>query len=187
MNPCRKSIILVAACAAFSLTLSANGSAIGQAIATRFEVNGFQDYLDNYLYTHLGHNKGINGAQHDPCRTNIFNLMQSFGLTVELDPFLYNGQTYYNVVGTKTGTHFPNSQYIVGGHYDTVNNPGADDDASGIACMREMARVLSHYEDKHTIKFIAFDREEQGKIGSTAYVAEHSGEDIKAMVQIDMV
>ena len=166
---------------------SASASEVGQVIAGQYQQAHFQDYLDNLLFTHDGMSRGINGAQHDPCRTNIFNTLQSFGLTVELDPFVYNGQTYYNVVATKTGWKFPSSQYIIGAHYDSVNNPGADDDASGVAAMLEAANVLSHFETAHTIKFIAFDREEQGKIGSTAYVAQHPGEDIKAMIQMDMI
>jgi uncharacterized protein with GYD domain len=165
----------------------ADASAVGQVIANQYQQANFQDYLDNLLFTHDGDNRGLNGADHDPCRENIFATFQSYGLTVELDPFQYNGQTYFNVVATKTGWKFPNSQYIIGAHYDSVNNPGADDDASGVAAMLEIAHVLSQYQNAHTLKFIAFDREEQGKIGSTAYVAEHTGEDIKAMVQMDMI
>ena len=162
-------------------------SDLGQTVSDQFSVASFQDYLDNALFTNLGDNKGLNGAEHDPCRDSIADVLEGFGLDVVLDPFLYQGQTYYNVIATRVGTEFPDSQYIVGAHYDTVNNPGADDDASGVAAMLEIARVLSAYESAHTIKFCAWDREEQGKIGSTAYVAEHAGEDINAMVQLDMI
>ena len=165
----------------------ASASEIGQTIASQFDAAVFQNSLDNLLYTHLGQSRGINGAQHDLCRTNILNSLKSYGLEVVLDPFPYNGHTYFNVIATKTGTVFPDSQYVIGAHYDSVNNPGADDDASGVAAVMEIARVLSQYETAYTIKFCAWDREEQGKIGSTAYVAEHAGEDIKAMVQLDMI
>src|SRR4029453_12802722 len=75
----------------------------------------------------------------------------------------------------------------IGAHYDSVNNPGAADDASGVAAMLEASNVLCNFETAQPTNFIAFDREEQGKIGSTAYVAEHTGEDIKAMIQMDMI
>ncbi len=172
---------------ALSLAHSVLASAIGQTVASKVDVNSYKNILDNVLYTHLGMNKGISGAQHDPCRNNIVSTLQSYGLDVQLHPFTYNSVTYYNVVGTKTGTQFPNSYYIVSGHFDTVNNPGADDDASGVAAMLEIARVLSQFDTAYTIKFIAWDREEQGKIGSTAYVNTHPGDIIRGMVQLDMI
>ena len=173
--------------AAAALGSSVVATAIGQEVADQISANSFMDILSNELYTHLGDNKGVGGAQHDPCRNNIQARFESYGLTVELDPFVYQSTTYHNVVATHAGTRFPDQQYIIGAHYDTVNNPGADDDASGVALMLEIARVLSQYETDITIKFIAFDREEQGKVGSTAYVAEHAGEQILGMVQIDMI
>jgi hypothetical protein len=178
---------LAAAAVALSLCLPASASQIGQAVAGKISVSMYQHWLDDVLLTHNGMNKGINGAEHDPCRDNIAATFESFGLTVELFPFTYQNVTYYNVIATKTGTQFPDSQYVLGAHYDTVNNPGADDDASGVAVLLEIARVMQQFETAHTIKFCAFDREEQGKIGSTAYVAAHNTDDIKAMVQIDMI
>jgi aminopeptidase YwaD len=169
------------------VSTGAMASAIGQTVASRVDVSSYQNYLDNWLYTHLGMNKGIGGAQHDPCRSNIASILQGFGFTVELHPFTYNSVTYFNVIGTKTGHTFPNHQFIISGHYDTVNNPGADDDASGIAAMLEIARVFSQFDTAYTIKFCAWDREEQGKIGSTAYVNTHPGAQILGMVQLDMI
>jgi hypothetical protein len=178
---------LVLALSVASETSSTFASAIGQTIASRIDVNSFQNYLDNVLYTHTGMNKGIGGAQHDPCRTAIANTLQGLGFTVELHPFTYLGTTYYNVIGTKLGHTFPAKQYIIGAHYDTVNNPGADDDASGVAAILEIARIISQFDTAYTIKVCAWDREEQGKIGSTAYVNTHVGDQILAMVQLDMI
>jgi hypothetical protein len=166
---------------------SAIASAIGQTVSSRVSVSNYQQILDNELFTHLGMNKGLGGAEHDPCRTNIANRLQSYGYSVELHPFTYNAVTYFNVIGTKVGHTFPNQQFIVSGHYDTVGNPGADDDASGIAAMLEIARVFSQFDTAYTIKFCAWDREEQGKIGSTAYVNTHPGAQIVSMVQLDMI
>ena len=59
-----------------------------------------------------------------------------------------------NVVATLRGTTDPDRIYIASGHYDSINSdvmnatldaPGADDDASGVAVIMELARVLSHY------------------------------------------
>jgi hypothetical protein len=173
--------------AAGCLGSEVQASPIGQLIASRVDAANYRHYLDDLLYTHNGANKGIAGAQHDPCRNNIAATLQSLGLSVELHPFTYLGNTYYNVIATKTGAQYPNIQYVLGAHYDSVNNPGADDDASGVAAMMEIARAISQFETRYTIKFCAWDREEQGKIGSTAYVNAHIGDDIRGMVQLDMI
>lgn len=146
----------------------------------------YTGYLVDSLYTHAGDNRG-SGAQHDLARTNILSTLQSFGLTTTLWAFAYNSTTYYNVVATKTGTTRPQDIYIVGAHYDSVNNPGADDNASGVAGVLEAARALAAYEFEATILFMAFDREEQGLIGSRAWAAAHSSDQIRGMISLDML
>jgi hypothetical protein len=93
----------------------------------------YTDVLQNLLYTHSGDNRGLAGAEHDLARANIFNCFSELGLQTSLDPFTYNGQTYYNVVGIQPGATHPDDIYILGAHYDSLNNPGADDNASGVA------------------------------------------------------
>lgn len=166
---------------------SAPASDMGEAAADQVDIFSYMDFMFNWLYTHLGDSRGVNGPEHDPCRDNIQFLFESYGLDVTLEPFDYSGNTYYNVVAVQLGSVFPDQEYILGAHYDSVNNPGADDDASGVALMLEAARILTQYDSEYTLRFIAFDREEQGLIGSYAYVAAHAGDDIQAMVQADMV
>jgi hypothetical protein len=147
------------------------------------------DALTEYgiLYTHNGHNRGVNGPQHDLARDNIAAHFEAYGLTVTLEPVYYSGTYYYNVVGTKLGVLYPEQEIVLGAHYDSVSNPGADDDASGVALVLDCARVITQYDSDYTIRFVAFTREEQGLYGSSAYVADHAGDDILAMVQADMV
>ena len=146
----------------------------------------YSSYLNSSLYAHTGDNRGY-GAQHDLARTNIYNAFQSFGLTTSLDPFTYNSNTYYNVVGVLPGKTHPDQIYIVGAHYDSVNNPGADDNASGTAGVLEAARVLSQHAFESTLVFIAFDREEQGLYGSHHYADAHASDDIRGMISLDMI
>jgi hypothetical protein len=68
-----------------------------------------------------------------------------------------------------------------------VSNPGADDNASGTAAVIEAARIISQYDSEYTIKFIAFDMEEEGLVGSYEYVDAHINEDILGMISADMV
>jgi Zn-dependent M28 family amino/carboxypeptidase len=138
------------------------------------------------LYTHLGDNRGF-GAEHDLARANIYSEFDSFGLSTSLHAFEYSGDTYYNVVGAHYGTVRPDDIYILGAHYDSVNNPGADDNASGTSGVLEAARVLSQYEFEATLIFICFDREEQGLYGSKAYAQDHKDDDILGMISMDMI
>jgi len=155
-------------------------------VVTNVNQTTYYSYLNDYLYTHTGDNRG-SGTQHNLARNNIQSLFGSFGLQTSLSPFTYGGTTYNNVVGVLPGTDPTAGQYIVGAHYDSASNPGADDDASGVAGILEAANVLSKYQFKSTLVFIAFDREEQGLVGSNAYASAHSGDDIRGMVAMDMI
>lgn len=158
-----------------------------QDIVNAVSQSSYTNYLNTSLFTETGDNRGLTGTDHDPARTNIYDTFVSFGLTTTLAAFTYSGATYYNVVATLMGSDRPTDYYIVGAHYDSVNNPGADDDASGVAAVLEAARVLSQYSFEASILFIAFDREEQGLIGSAAWAATHSSWDILGMISLDMI
>ena len=166
---------------------TAPASDMGMAAANQVSQSSIYDYMDIWLYTHTGSNRGVGGAQHNLCRDSVAALMTSYGLTVTVEPFTYNSVTYHNVVGTKLGSAYPESEYVVGAHYDSVSNAGADDNASGVALVLECARILSQYDSDYTLRFVAFSREEQGLIGSEAYVADHSMDDIRGMYSADMV
>jgi hypothetical protein len=172
-------IVLAASATAGADTLSDILNQVSQA--------SYTNYLDNTLYTHDGSNRGLSGAQHDPAQTNISSALSGFGLATSLDPFTYGGGTYYNVVGVHLGAVRPNTIYLVGAHYDSVGNPGADDDGSGVAGVLEAARVLAKYKFEATLIFMAFDREEQGLIGSGHYANEHSADTIAGMISLDMI
>lgn len=163
------------------------GGEFGRSIAAQIDVDSYRNYLDNELYTRTGHSRSRYSPQHNLARDNIASIFASFGLQVQLEGFNAYGTTWYNVVATQTGSEFPAAQYIVGAHYDSVSCPGADDNASGTAALLEIARVLSQYDLPYTVKYIAFDLEEVGLLGSQAYVAAHRLEDIRAMVNLDMI
>ncbi len=104
-----------------------------------------------------------------------------------------------NVMATLKGTD-PNDKriFIVGGHLDSRNSeandsigtaPGANDDASGVSAVLEIARVMSKRNFPATIIFIAFSGEEQGLNGSTflAKKAKDQNWNIVAMLNNDMI
>jgi Zn-dependent M28 family amino/carboxypeptidase len=179
--------LFVGLCVAAVLTLSSVAAAQSvQDIVNQVSQGSYTDFLDNSLYTHTGDDRGW-GAEHDLAQTNIYNAFVGDGLTASLHAFSYSGDTYYNVVGVLPGAVHPDNIFIVGAHYDSVSNPGADDNASGAAGVMEAARVLSQYSFEATLIFIAFDREEQGLIGSNAYATDHAGDNILGMISLDMI
>jgi len=116
--------------------------------------------------------------------------MLKTGLRVWEEPFEWEGREFKNIIGERKGTISPERVYIVGAHYDTVTgSPGADDNASGLAVLLELARNLRAVSTDSTIRLIAFCLEEYGYIGSMRYAerARKEGEQIPGMISIEMV
>lgn len=91
---------------------------------------------------------------------------------------VYQGGDLRNVVATLPGTDGASDNvYIVGAHYDSTsdtpaNAPGATDNACGVGIVLELARIMSKSSFKHDVKFAAWNSEETGIYGSSAYVSE---------------
>jgi hypothetical protein len=103
-----------------------------------------------------------------------------------------------NVITTLRGDTAPDRIYVVTGHYDsrvtdvmnsTSDAPGADDDASGVATVLELIRVMATRHSEATIILAAVAGEEQGLYGSDhmAQVLKTAGADIQAMFSNDIV
>ncbi|MGI9106556.1 MAG: M20/M25/M40 family metallo-hydrolase [Pyrinomonadaceae bacterium] len=153
--------------------------------------------------------RGI-GAARDWLKSEFQKIAQNSGgrLTVELQSFeqpkaarIPEPTKITNVVATLRGTQALSSSgrtYVVSGHYDSMctsptdavcDAPGANDDASGVAAVVEMARVMSEREFEATIIFMAVAGEEQGLLGATYYAeqAKQKGMAIEAMFTNDIV
>ncbi|MDO8056485.1 MAG: M20/M25/M40 family metallo-hydrolase, partial [Candidatus Hermodarchaeota archaeon] len=119
----------------------------------------------------------------------IADEFQSYGLDVEFHSFSSNQP---NVIGTlRGGSIHNNATIIVGAHLDTipVASPGADDNGSGVSAVLEIARVLSAYQFNYTIMFVAFNAEEIGLVGSTAFANKLVEENVTVavMYNFDMI
>ncbi|HEY4178075.1 MAG TPA: M20/M25/M40 family metallo-hydrolase [Kofleriaceae bacterium] len=107
------------------------------------------------------------------------------------------GYAQKTVVLTIPGTTKKDEVVVIGGHIDSIgrggtdaNAPGADDDASGIATLDEVARVLltNDYRPERTIKFMAYAAEEVGLRGSLAISKDYKkrGINVVGAMQLDM-
>src|SRR2546421_1233973 len=111
----------------------------------------------------------------------------------------------FNVVGILPGSDpkLKNETIVIGAHYDHLGHGGegslapregdihhgADDNASGVAGLLELARMFFAQKPRRTIVFIAFSGEEEGLIGSSYYV-NHPGlplQNTVAMINMDMI
>ncbi|MEU4681457.1 M20/M25/M40 family metallo-hydrolase [Micromonospora sp. NPDC023737] len=156
-------------------------------------------------------------AQDDPergigaARDWIYDRMREYAaasggrMTVELQSYVQQPASRIpvptritNVVATLRGETSPNRTYVVTGHYDSratnvmdavSDAPGADDDASGVAVVMELARLMATRPTAATIVFAAVAAEEQGLYGS-AHLAQQlkaAGADIQGMFSNDIV
>jgi hypothetical protein len=88
------------------------------------------------------------------------------------------GKTDYNVIGDIKGTEFPDEVIMLGGHLDSWHAAtGATDNAIGCAVMMEAARILKAIgvKPRRTIRVALWSGEEQGLLGSQAYVKQTFG------------
>ena len=138
----------------------------------------------------------------------ILEEFEGMGLQASCQQFTTLNYTSFNVVAQLEGSSEDAGFLLVGAHYDSVNSeaqdyasslvaeaPGADDDASGVAAMLEIASVLADSKPELGIKFVAFGAEELtydnlgGLAGSRAFVeseVEAGVEYIGALV-LDMI
>jgi len=63
---------------------------------------------------------------------------------------------------------------LIGAHYDSVaGSPGADDNASAVAALLACAKTIGYYEKEAHVCFVAFNREEDGLMGSWDFVSNY--------------
>jgi hypothetical protein len=118
------------------------------------------------------------------------------------NPYLYNyirlGIRHFNPIATLTGSVFPNTYILVGGHHDSINSvdpmlyaPGADDNASGAAATIEIARAMieANFQPRCSIIFTTFSAEELGQFGSETYALQALTDslDLRLVINLDMI
>ena len=105
-----------------------------------------------------------------------------------------------NIIGVLQGSQVGGGVIILGAHYDSISYnftdsaayaPGADDDASGIAALLEIARIMSQHRHRATIMFVAFSAEEIQRVGSKAFVSGYlqanPNINVNAMLNMDII
>lgn len=133
-------------------------------------------------------------ARHRRAADYVAHELESAGWTPRKIPFTYGGRTHQNVAATMGAEGNDAPRILVGAHYDTVpGTPGADDNASGVSVLLEVARLLREHPGARRAELVSFDLEEPRdgtyRIGSRRWVerARRKGIRYRAALILEMV
>jgi Zn-dependent M28 family amino/carboxypeptidase len=147
------------------------------------------------LSRYIGHRSLEQYENLDRARNFIHTAFALHGAKVSDQEFVVDGKTVANITVELKGQKYPDSIIVIGAHYDTVSDsPGANDNASGIAALLEIHRVLSKEKMNRTVRLIAFVLEEPPFFGTkqmgsyvSALQSKKNKEKIELMIAFDML
>jgi Zn-dependent M28 family amino/carboxypeptidase len=122
--------------------------------------------------------------------------LSSCGCEAKRETFTYRGKEYCNVFAEVPGrSTLEDGILVIGAHYDTVTgSPGADDNASGVAGLLELARLVSQRPFTRTSRFVAFSLEEPpvfmtSRMGSHVHAKglRSEGKAVFGMISLEML
>ncbi|MBR8838375.1 MAG: M28 family peptidase [Stigonema ocellatum SAG 48.90 = DSM 106950] len=138
----------------------------------------------------LAHIQRLNFTRYTPAersrtRNYITTELKKLGWKPKLEKFTDG----VNIFAERQGTNKAGGAILVAAHYDTVFiSPGADDNASGVAVVLEIARLLGSQPTPRTLQLAFFDREEAGLLGSKAFVTNKAHlQNLHGVIVMDMV
>ncbi|TAG76169.1 MAG: M20/M25/M40 family metallo-hydrolase [Oscillatoriales cyanobacterium] len=118
-------------------------------------------------------------------RDYISQQLKTFGFSPKLQEF----DRGINVFAERKGTDSNAGAILIAAHYDTVpQSPGADDNATGVAAVLEVARLLGSRPTPRTLQVAFFDREEIGLLGSLAFAGSPARlKNLQGAIVLDMI
>jgi len=150
-----------------------------------------------HLSVDIGQRSFADVGKLDTAADYIEKTFRTAGCLVRRQRFLYRGKAYWNVIAEVNGTEEERGDgiLVIGAHYDTVaGTPGADDNASGIAGLLELARRAASNPFRKTTRFVAFSLEEPpvfmtSRMGSHVYAESlrDAGVGVFGMVSLEML
>jgi len=158
--------------------------------------------LQHRLFHHVDMLAGVIGERNvyrygalEASARYIEDTFASFGYTPRNQEFPAYGKPVRNIEVEWTGTKRPERVWIVGGHYDSIDgSPAADDNASAVAGVLELARLLAGKPCRDTVRFVTFVNEEPPfykgpEMGSVVYAkrCRERGETIRGMINLEMI
>ena len=143
----------------------------------------------------IGERNVYRPATLDAAARYIGSEFAGMGYVVNRQTYLAQGVECANLEVALPGQRWPDESIVIGAHYDTVSgSPGADDNASAVAALIEIARLLKGHAPARTLKLVAFVNEEPpffffGQMGSKVYAqaARRRQENVRMMISLEML
>jgi Peptidase family M28 len=114
------------------------------------------------------------------------------GYTIKNQDYTIDNKTFTNIEVEVPGTTLANEILVIGGHYDTVLTPGANDNGTGASAVLALAREFAKTKPQRTLRFVEFTNEEPpffwtDKMGSMVYAkqAKQRGDKIVGMFSLE--
>ncbi|MBT3510862.1 MAG: M20/M25/M40 family metallo-hydrolase [Nitrospina sp.] len=120
----------------------------------------------------------------------ISTQLEAMGLEVTQEKVNYEGTQSLNILGQTYGDIDSKGLFVLAAHYDSVpDSPGADDNASAVTALLEIARILSQTPLRTPIIFSAFTLEEYGFVGSKNFIDRdlNRKNQLSGMISLEMV
>jgi Zn-dependent M28 family amino/carboxypeptidase len=153
--------------------------------------------LNEHLHTHLtqlvrDRDPYLASAGHFYVQQYIRQQLEQWG-TVETHEFQVRGKTHHNLIlnlPPRSSGKGELPPILIGAHYDGVpGTPGADDNATGVAALLELAKAFATEPLKYPVRLVAFDMEEYGMLGSSQYADDlrQQGQPLRLMLSLEML
>jgi hypothetical protein len=192
-------VFLAVLIAAVSVSVWIVSTAAGQPPARHAEeASAMRDRVERHvimLAGEIGERNLWHPRELDAAAEYIAHVLETAGYTVGRQEFEARGMGVANIEAELAGGTKPAEIVVVGAHYDSVVGcPGANDNATGVAAMLEIARALAGERMSRTVRFVAFVNEEPpffqtDAMGSRRYAqrARERGETIVAMLSLETI
>ncbi|MFX0134509.1 MAG: M28 family metallopeptidase [Candidatus Hodarchaeota archaeon] len=122
--------------------------------------------------------------------------LKDYKIKAFIQTYEYKGKVWPNIIATIEGSDNPDQIIMLLAHFDSISDdptkkiaPGADDNASGVAVLMEIARILKDFPIKRTVMLCFFSNEETGRVGSeySAHLFKMDNLNIKAVINLDVL
>lgn len=121
--------------------------------------------------------------------------LEQMGYQVTKQDYTTEGETFTNLEVVVPGSKLSNENVVVGAHYDSVvGTPGANDNASGVAAVLELARAMKSSKPERTVRFVFFANEEPPyfqtpQMGSYVYAQKLKKQNVSvtSMISIETI
>lgn len=143
----------------------------------------------NYLSQTLGERTLRRYENLEGAGVYILDYFARYGHIPCAEEYIVDKSRVANIITEIRGFEEPERIILIGAHYDTIEDtPGADDNASAVAGLLELYRLLSPFRFRRTLRFVAFTLEEPPYFSSDAMGSMvHAGKSRRRKDRIDLM